>query len=237
MSDEEKKQEETPEQKEDEKWSKEKQRADQAEASYRKLSVERDDVYSQLTERDDKITSLEKKMADLAESKDIPVEDLLDPDLVDPKTIKTVSSMARQIKEQKKAIDKLTKLADDFQKQSKDRDAKTAREETIEKILKPLDEEFGAKFRNQARKLADKLVDEGKEKQPADVIDAMIYMRKCYKTVVKEAEEKEAKKKPVQTDSGSATVAFDGIAPKSGSRREILADIKKKGLTLFGKTA
>jgi len=131
---------------EDEKWSQEKQRADQAEANYRKLVQDKEAVEAALSERDTKLESLEQKLADLAESQDVPIEDLLDPDLVDAKTIKTVSKMAKQIRDQKKSIDKLTKLADDFQQKSKQSEVKSEKEKTIEKILKPLDKEFGANF-------------------------------------------------------------------------------------------
>jgi len=219
----------------DEKWSKEKQRADQAEANYKKLVAEKDEIYSKLSQKDEKLAKLEQRLEDLAESQEVPVEDLLDPDLVDAKTIKTVSKMAKQIREQRKSIDKLTKLANDFQDKARKQDAKSEKEKTIEKILKPLDKEFGAKFRNSARKLADSLVDEGKEKQPKDVIEAMTLMRQCYRTVKAEAEEKE-KKKVVQTDSGSSSVGFGDSIPKSGGRKEILAEMRKKGLNLFGKT-
>ena len=233
MSDEETKV--TEETKEDEKWSQEKQRADQAEANYRKLAQEKDAVTASLSERDTKLESLEQKLADLAESQDVPVEDLLDPDLVDAKTIKTVSKMARQIRDQKKSIDKLTRLANDFQSKSEKREAKSEKEQTIEKILKPLDKEFGAKFRNSARKMADKLVDDGKETQPKDVIEAMTLMRQCYIKVQDDAKAKE-EKKTVQTDNGSSSFSMDASVPKAGTRKEILAGMKKSGLALFGKT-
>ena len=220
----------------DEKWSKEKQRADQAEANYRKLVAERDGIAAGVSERDGKIAALEQKIADLAEAKDVPVEDLLDPDLVDAKTIKTVSKMANQIREQQKKIEKLAKLADSFQEKAKKQDAKTQKEKIIEKLLKPLDEEFGAKYRNKAKKLADSLVDEGKEQQPGDIIEANTLMRKCYLQVKKEAEEKVEKKKPVQTDNGSSSFTLDESIPKQGSRNEILAGMRKKGLALFGKS-
>ena len=223
------------EEKEDEKWSQEKQRADQAEANFRKLAKEKDELVSSISARDTKLAGLEQKLADLAEAQDVPVEDLLDPDLVDAKTIKTVSKMAKQIRDQKKAIDNLTKLADDFQSKSKTQEAKSEKEKTIEKILTPLDKEFGAKFRNSARKMADKLVDDGKEDQPKDVIEAMTLMRQCYVTVKTEAEAKAAKK-VVQTDNGSSSFSLDASIPKSGTRREIMAQMKKKGLGLFGKS-
>lgn len=225
------------EDKKDEKWSKEKQRADQIEASFRKVSAERDEILSQLAARDDEIASLKSKMEEIAEAQDVSVEELLDPDLVDAKTIKAVSKMAKQIREQEASIKKLSKLADGFQLKEKQNTIQAEKEKTIEKILKPLDDEFGAKFRNPARKLADKLVDEGSEKQPQDVIEAMTYMRKCYIAVKDEAEkkEKEKEKKPVRTDSGSSSVSYDDSLPKAGSRKEILAEIRKKGLNLFGK--
>lgn len=236
MSDEktETKPEEKPEDKTDEKWSQEKQRADQAEANFRKSSTEKDELVLAISDRDEKLTKLEQRITDLAESKDIPDEDLLDPDLVDAKTIKTVSKMNRQIRDQEKAIEKLKKLADDFQEKTKKQEVKSEKEKTIERILKPLDKEFGAKFRNAARKMADDLVDGGKEKQPQDIIEAMTLMRQCYSAVVKTETDKTEEKKKVQTDSGSGSLSLDSAELKKGSRMEVLADIKKKGLSLFG---
>ena len=217
-----------------EKWSKEKQRADQIEANYNKLVKERDAISSQLSQRDIKLATLEQRLEELASSQEVPVEDLLDPDLVDAKTIKTVSKMSKEIREQKKAIDKLTKLADTFKEKSQKEEALSEKEKTIEKILKSCDKRFGAKFRNSARKLADSLVDEGKEKQPQDIIEAMDLMESCYERVLKEAEEKEKKKVVLQTDSGSPSVVLDSSVPKAGSRRDILAGMRKSGLKLFG---
>jgi len=235
MSDE-KASEEKPEVKVDEKWSQEKQRADQAEANLRKASTEKDELVKSVSAGNEKMAKLEQKLADLAEAQDVPVEDLLDPDLVDAKTIKTVSKMAKQIREQATSIKDLKKLADGFQETSKRREAKSEKDKTIEKILIPLDKEFGAKFRNAARKRADALVDEGKEKQPKDVIEAMTLMRDCYKFVVSEAEKKKEEKKTTPADSGTGSFQLDASIPKSGSRKEILASMKKQGLNLFGKT-
>jgi len=223
------------EEKVDEKWSQEKQRADQAEANFRKAAKEKDEIALSLSERDTKLASLEQKLADLAEAQEVPVEDLLDPDLVDAKTIKTVSVMAKQIRDQKKAIDKLTSLADSFREKSKTQEIKSEKEKTIEKILNPLDKEFGAKFRNAARKMADSLVDEGKESQPKDVIEAMTLMRQCYVKVKSEADAK-TEKKVTQTDNGSSSFSMDASIPKSGTRRDIMTQMKKKGLNLFGKS-
>ncbi len=225
--------EEKTEEKVDEKWSQEKQRADQAEANFKKASTEKDDLMLAISERDEKLGKLEQRIADLAESQDVPIEDLLDPDLVDAKTIKTVGKMAKEIRDQKKAIDKLTKLAEGFKEKAAKDDAKSEKDKTIERILKPLDKEFGAKFRNSARKRADKLVDDGTEKQPKDVIEAMTLMRACYMFVKDEAEKKETKTK-TQTDSGTSSLSLDSPEVKKGSRLEVLADIKKKGLSLFG---
>ncbi len=218
--------EEKTEEKVDEKWSQEKQRADQAEANFRKVTTERDELIASVSAGNEKMAKLEQKLADLAEAQDVPIEDLLDPDLVDAKTIKAVSKMAKQIREQAKSIKDLKGLADGFQEKSQKREAKSEKEKTIEKILKPLDKEFGAKFRNAARKRADDLVDEGKEKQPQDVIEAMTLMRNCYKFVVSESEKKEEKKN-TPTDSGTESFQLDASVPKRGPRREILASMKK----------
>ena len=100
MSDEkasEEKTEDKTEEKVDEKWSQEKQRADQEHANFVKASGERDAMQTALTESADKIAALDQKLADLAEAQDVPIEDLLDPDLTDAKTIKAVSKLAKEV--------------------------------------------------------------------------------------------------------------------------------------------
>jgi len=232
MSDEEKPKEE-PKQ-EDEKWSKEKQRADQAESNFRKKNTENEQLTAQLTESGEKYVALEQKLADLAESKDVPVEDLLDPDLVDAKTIKTVSKMMGRIKKLEQSNEKLQKTADGYQEKEEKKRAKTEKDKTIDEILGMCDEEFGAKYRKPAKKMADKLVDDGTESQPKTIVSALKLMRKCYVEVKAKAEKKEEKK--VQTDNGTSSFSLDASVPKTGSRRDILASMRKTGLNLFGKS-
>ena len=62
----------------EDKWSKEKQRADQSEANYKKIANEKNEIISQLSERDNKITELERRMEELTDAKDVSVEELLD---------------------------------------------------------------------------------------------------------------------------------------------------------------
>jgi len=236
MSETEKPKDDKPQEKDDEKWSKEKQRADQAEASSRLKVQENEQLTAQLSEAGDNMAKLEQKLADLAESQDVPVEDLLDPDLVDAKTIKTVSKLAKQNRDMQKKIDKLTKLADDFQSKEQTKKAKSEKDKTIDEILKVCDEEFGAKFRNSAKKMADALVDDGKEPQPKTIMAAYRLMRKCYAEVKAKAEKKETeKKKPVQTDSGVSSFSLDASVPKKGTLKEVMAGIRKTGLGSFGR--
>jgi hypothetical protein len=58
-------------------------------------------------------------------------------------------------------------------------------------------------------------------------------MRKCYKELY-DADQKKAKKETVPTDSGTAGVPFSGAKGKTGTKQEVLADLKKRGGWTFG---
>jgi hypothetical protein len=114
------------------------------------------------------------------------------------------------------------------------------RAKTIEKILKPLDEEFGSKYRTAAKKMADKLVDNGDEQQPADAYEASLLMRKCYRRVVDGEKVPTKEKKSPTTDSGSGGGVSIRTSDSIGTGRleDILAKVKKSGglKSLLGKT-
>lgn len=221
----------------DEKWSQAQQKADQAEANYRKKAEENSDLLVQLSAKDEKLAALEKRVADIADSQEIPIEDLLDPDLVDAKTIKTVSKLAKESRAQKKELDKLKKLAEGIKAKEQENKAASEKDKTVNEILASCDKEFGAKFRNAAKKMADALVDDGNEPQPKTIVKAMDLLRRCYREVKAKAEEKGVEKKAkVQTDNGKSSFAVDASVPKAGSRTEILASMRKTGLNLLGKS-
>ncbi|MHC4891291.1 MAG: hypothetical protein ACYTEO_17700, partial [Planctomycetota bacterium] len=95
------------------------------------------------------------------------------------------------------------------------------------------DEMYGEKYRTAARALADKMVNDGEVDVPPDALEAFLLLEKCYK-VVKAKDDAAAAKKTTPTDSGFGGVAFDDSKATTGSREDVLADIRKKGLTGVG---
>ena len=222
MPEQEKVEEKPEEQKEDfeSKWDTERQEKEQAKANYAKVVAEKEVVSEQLTSQQATIAELEKQIT--AKKEDSPYPEI-DSDLVDGNVIKSIQQMRAELKEAKQELGKLQGVAKTYQTKEEQRDAKAYQDLLIEKMCKPLDEEFGVKHRNAAKALADKLVDEGKEPKPADAIDAMLLMRKCYGTVSKSTDKKE----PVRTDDGSGGMNVSSGKRKAGTNDEIFAEMRQ----------
>jgi hypothetical protein len=219
---EEKKQEQV---KEDEKWDKTRQQVDQLQANLEKAVADRETVQTELKAQKQKVDELSAKM--LEKDSTLTLEDL-DPYSADvPEVVKQNKKLYAELKGAKEQLASLTTLATEVQAKLAAEEEVKARAEAIESVLRPLDEEFGAKFRNEARKLADEKIAKG-EPKPKDKFEAYLLMMKCYKEVV--GAEKKEKKPTVPADSGTGGLAFGSPDTKEGSRMEILAEIRKKGL-------
>lgn len=210
------------EQKEDfeSKWDTARQEKEQAEANYTKAVAENEAVTEQLTSQQTKIAELEQQIT--AKKEDTPYPDI-DPDLTDKNVIKSITQMKAELKTAHDELGVLKKYAEAHRTSEEQRQAQVYQDMLIEKMCRPLDEEFGVKHRNTAKALADKLVEEGREKKPADAIDASILMRKCYIEVSKEPD----KTDPVRTDSGGGGVPPPPGKKKAGTNEEVFADMKQ----------
>jgi len=221
------------------KWDKFQQQLDQERANTRKLSQDREQLSMKLGEMSATVETLKRAIAD-SKVQTQEVKDL-DPNSADiPELTKHNNMLRQQLRETQESVRKLSGLATEFQNREQQRSMEDMRAKTIEKILKPLDEEFGAKYRSTAKKLADKLVDSGEEQQPADAYEASLLMRKCYKRVIDGEKVPTKEKKSPTTDSGSgggvSIRASDSIG--TGRLEDILAKAKKAGglKALLGKT-
>ena len=135
-------------------------------------------------------------------------------------------------KNQQLLINKL----DTLEKRQAEQDAKIARyetqakkdadrdyrEATIERICKPLDDEFGAKHRAAAIKLGEKWIADGVVTQPKDAIDAAHLTRKCYMEVSKKTET------PSFTDTGKSSKTIPAKTGKPGTHEEVMADLRSR---------
>lgn len=214
-----------PEEKEDKedfktKWDTERQEREQIQANYEKAAAENQAITEQLEANQLQITELEEQLKAKEEQKTYPE---LDDELVDKNVIKSITELRAQVKGLTDQNAELTKYAENHKKVEEQRAADANQERLINKMCKPLDEEFGANHRNAARKLAESLVTEGKEKKPEDAIDVMYLMRKCY-TAVSKGEKKE---ESVRTDPGGGGVIPPAGQKKPGTNMEVFEDMKR----------
>jgi chromosome segregation ATPase len=208
----------------DEKWDEMRQQVDQAQSVATKAREEAETLSAAYTEAQAEIEKLKAANAERQQAIDDKKSELdqMDPDLVDNSVRRNIEKMEKRLEQSEKRAEKLELKARAYEEAETKRSEEARKAEVREKILTPLDAEFGAKFRNKALKLADDLVDSGKEKQPTDPIDGMILLRKCYQQVSSE------KKKPsVATDSGASGVSHQPVKRKTGTRDEVFDDMLK----------
>ncbi len=228
-------------------WDKERQRVDQLQANVRKLADEKQGLAEQLSTMSkqssglaDKITALESK---LAEKQEIKEQVDLDPDLYDPKLIKTINLLKSELASAKSAMTESNKKIDELSQAKEQIEAERLlereqkrRDEIQEKILSDLDADFGAKFRNEAMKMAQKEVDET-GKPPVGEFAVYHLLKKYYKEAASKAPKKTDTTK-VRVDTGSGGVSFNDGEVKEGSRKDVLnqlrSKIKGKGFTMPG---
>jgi chromosome segregation ATPase len=215
-----------------ESWNKTQQELDQAKSVAEKATKEaqqaREDAETyaaSLEENNQKIADLQKQVA--TQQKAVEVEgnklEAMDDALVDKAVINNFAKMKADLESVRTELGEAKGKISQYETIEQGRIAETQKNQTIERILTPLDSEFGAKFRNPAKKLADELVDSGDEPQPKDAIEAMVLMRKCYTKVV----EKATKKDGTPADAGGGGVPPPPEKKGQGTPHEVLADMRK----------
>ena len=218
----------TVEQKE---WDTKRQEHDQAIAAVTlQAKNARDEADTLATAQQQSQAKIEALEADLAQSKqDAQAKkdelESMDSDTTDKSVINNLQKIEERAARQAEELTALQKKATDYEQRIVRQQTVSDNERAKERVLAPLDEEFGAKFRKAAIKLADDLVDSGKEKAP-DPIAVTQLMRKCYVKVSEDAKEKE-KKSEVPSDSGGGGISHTTAARKTGRMSEVLADMEK----------
>lgn len=207
-------------------WDKERQRADEEHANYEKAEdarikaiAENEALAEQYSANQARLAELEAQVTAQNDRKD---ETELDPDLVDKNVIKEIVNLKNTVKTLAKAKDEQAAKIAGYEKKEQAKEADVRLEQTINKVCTPLDEQFSPKFRNPARKLAEKLVKSGAEEAPQDAFDAYLLMEKCYNKV----SEKE-KPEGDETDDGKGGAPSPPQARKEGTPEEVLADMIK----------
>ncbi len=227
-----------PEETKTDDWDKERQRLDQLSANVTKIASEKAEIAGQLTamtersqEMQDTVARLEKQLssAQTAQNQDI---EGLDPDMYDDALIKKVSGFEAEIANTKKLltesnaqIKSLVEAKDRYETDAASKVESARKADRKEKILSDLDGEYGAKYRNEALKLAQEEVDRD-GKAPDGEYEVAQLLRKHYKELSKPTGGKSFSS--VAVDTGDSGVAFNEGDIEEGSRNEVLDSIRNK---------
>lgn len=216
------------------KWDEHKQKLDQAESVANKARLEAQENAEQLEQAQGQLAEMQEKLKANQQKVQDKKDDLaeMDSQYVDKGVIANIHRLEesnRKLEERCKKYEEKISTIENGEQQRQDT---LAVEKMKQEILSDCDKEFGSKYRNDAYKLADSLVDSGKEKQPKTQYAGYRLMRKCYTQVKDEAEAKEKAEKekanPTPTDSGSGGISHTSASKrKSGTMKEVLADMKK----------
>jgi len=125
--------------------------------------------------------------------------------------VKAIKNLNAKIDAKDKKIEGLEKKASDYEKQSREEQAKLARNSAFEELLSDLDNEYGADCRNDAVQKFNEKCDKG-EVPKGNPAKATRIMESCYKEV-KAARSKEKKDKSLPLDSGSGGGNAPNLSP------------------------
>lgn len=180
-------------------WDQERQRADQAEANYRKAQGELESTKSQLETQGEAIKSMQEKLDKYATSQKVDL-DALDEDIVDPSVKNALKSMQAEVDAAKAEVEALkqskNQIAKDLAKQAGD----NAREAEKTEIVAAIEEDYPAKFRNAAIKAANEICTK-RGYAPKSATESQSILRSCYRELADKAKPT-SKKTSVATDSG-----------------------------------
>jgi vacuolar-type H+-ATPase subunit I/STV1 len=204
-------------------WDSERQRADQAEANFRKLQREQSEKEAKLDAAIKQSEALQAKLDEIAKANDIDL-DSMDTALVDASVLKVLKATKDRVDAANRRVSELEKVAKGYEEQKVKDQIATQQEQAKQEILADIEAEFPAKFRNEAIKMADKIcADRGYS--PSDRYEASKLLRSCYKRL----SETKPSPKPATTDTGTKTAtASPKEEVKPGSLREVMAQMRKK---------
>jgi len=209
------------------------QQLEQEKANAQRAREERDSVQGQLDNaqadlaaRQEELDEATGKLDELdAKSK----SGELDP-LVDDSIKQVVGGLREEIAALTGTVKTLTKETESQKRTAAEAKAQTEHQQRVTRVLETTEKlgDFPVKYRNAALKIADELVDGGKESKPESIEDGILLMSKCYKQAVSNEESKK-KKASTATDNGAGGIVFDESGLKRGSHNDVLADMKSSG--------
>ncbi len=224
-------------------YSRQQQLIDQERANARRAREQAAEMADALEQANEKISQLESRFDQISAANDDRRAQLeaekqrledMDPELVDASVRKNIASLEKRLQEQEAAFkqkeaefqkhikaisDKAETLENERRQSAEEQRRAQVREKVLSRVENSLSRQGikgAAKFRSEALKLADDLVDTGKVKQPSDPIEAVELMEDCYLQV---RDKHEKKKSSVSSDTGrsgpGASGSKSGIKPGS----------------------
>jgi hypothetical protein len=212
-----------------EEFEKVQQMVSQERANVQKIKTERDANAGQIAALTQQIEDLKTQMNSQADKSDVDMDDL-DGSLADPAVVKSLRKQSETIKKLNETLGLMEHKISKHEEQEANKAASKAQEQAVNSILDMCDEEFGTnKYRNDALKMADELVDSGEEEKPSDILSGLRIMRKCYKAIEAKAKEDSDKAPEVVTDKGKGSFSFsESDDYEEGSRDDVLKSMKAR---------
>jgi chromosome segregation ATPase len=208
-------------------WDKERQRADQAEANLRKIQASKAESDLKASQLERTVSDLQDKMSQIEAVKGLDLTDL-NPDEADvPDIVREYAKMSKVLKETTTKLTALEQKATKYEQDAESNRQEREKINVIERICKPLDKKYGSSLRNEARKRAEKKVEE-RGYAPKDSLECYRMLEDEYIALESEASKKE-KTAPSDNGRGGSKVSFgDNITP--GKLHDVMGQIRKEGL-------
>lgn len=221
-------------------YDKTQQQLDQERANARRAREALEEVQSERAELVDQLAHVRTELSDVKSKlqgeltkKEYTALADLDPDTTDvPDVVRAFQSMTQKVAKLESELAE----ANGFIKTVKDREQQTqqihARNAMEEEIYSACDGEYGAQYRNDAIKLADKKVSEGLVDAPKSQVQGLLLMRKCYAEIAAKKAKPAPKEKTVATDTGLRGRSYETLSEsedfKTGTVGDVRADMAKK---------
>jgi len=220
-------------------WDKERQRVDQLQANFTKLASEKSELTDRLasmTEQSSglvaKVEALEQKLVASQEQQQ-EIDDSLDPDMYDETLIKAMSTLKSEISDTKKKlqdsnaqVQSLLSAKDRYETEQQDKVNKQRKANAKEEILSGLDAKYGAKFRNEAVRLAQANIDKTGE-APKDALSVYLLLEKQYLSLAKNPSSVHIHPS-IPVDTGEGGIVFNEGDIPEGTREDVLTKIMAK---------
>jgi colicin import membrane protein len=181
------------------------------------------DTKAQLDQTTQKLQQLEQKLESKTEYQQ------MDKEAVDPAVASNIEVLQKQIEGLSEKLGAQQAKITQYEQLETQREQDRQYEQAVENICKPLDEKYGAKFRSEARAMADKSVEDGESKKPQTTLEAYLLHEKFYRKLSEKPKKK--KKDAPPTDKGKGTVVVGTDREKQGTLDEVLSEMKARATT------